>query len=173
MRISDCSEPEARWGGGRRSIEVGRGEFGVGEQRMPARDLLALGAEGFGLSPVIAFADIPGVDFDDQREGLGRGPLAGLGEALQAFPGVELAQVGSAGGWSSESLAPSLDFGGGELPLEDAGGLGGGGGRAASLQDLVAQLLVCAGLGRPRSAQLHRRPGGVWACRDGGRRAHG
>lgn len=37
---------------------------------MPAAGGLALGPERLGVAPVIPFADVPGIDFDDQREGL-------------------------------------------------------------------------------------------------------
>ena len=57
---------------------------------MPAFGFLALLAQGLGLAPVIALADIPGVDFDDQREGLRWGPLGGLGHFLQPLLGVQL-----------------------------------------------------------------------------------
>ena len=77
---------------------------------MPAGELLAFLAQGFRLSPMVALPDIPGVDFDNQGEGLGGRPLTGGREALQPCAGVEPAQVGGASGLGPQALPVPLNW---------------------------------------------------------------
>ena len=60
---------------------------------VPAFDFFALLPQRLSLAPVIALADVPGVDFDDQGEGLTGRSLGITGQLLQAFlaPVYELA----------------------------------------------------------------------------------
>lgn len=67
-------------------------EDGAHINPVPAREGLALGAEFLGLAPVIALANIPGVDFNNQSKGLRGRPLAGGGQMLELLPRVELSQ---------------------------------------------------------------------------------
>ncbi len=58
---------------------------------VPAIKFLARLSQFFSLSPVVALADIPGVNLDDQSEALGGWPLgSGTGYLLNLLPGVEL-----------------------------------------------------------------------------------
>lgn len=87
---------------------VVQAEDGAHVYPVPAVEFLALGAEGVGLAPVITLADVPGVDLDDQGEGLGWGALGGAGQGGEVLPGVELGEGGRTGLLGFEALAMGL-----------------------------------------------------------------
>src|ERR1017187_6069707 len=95
------------------STPCGRGsmiqtEDGAHIDPVPARDRLAFGAEFLGLPPVIALANVPGVDFDHQPEWWGRRPLGGTGQLLAVFPSIELGPGAGARSLRFEPLAMSF-----------------------------------------------------------------
>jgi len=71
---------------------------------MPAFGVFAFLAEGFGLSPIIAFADVPSINFDDQSERRGSRLLRMVGQLLDVLPGIELGHRLSAPLLSLEAL---------------------------------------------------------------------
>lgn len=76
---------------------------------MPAVGVLFLLAQGLGQPPVVPFADVPGVNFDDQSERVGRGFGGDLaGQCLNVFPSVELSVGLGAGGFGFETLTVGL-----------------------------------------------------------------
>ena len=90
---------------------------------MPAFDLLALLPQGFGLAPISALANVPGLNLNDQGEGL-REELGRLaGQRLQALPVVPLRHRRRPPGLGFESLAVGLLVkpAAGEVPAQPRG----------------------------------------------------
>src|ERR1019366_6129053 len=73
---------------------------------VPAIKFFARLPQFFSLSPVVALADIPGVDLDDQSEGLCGWALGrGIGHLLNLLPGVELGDELGAALWRDLRMA--------------------------------------------------------------------